>query len=253
LLPAFEDKKMISKLLLSNLATTMKFALFLLFVSLSIEGSVSQTSCTSADDCAQTEFCATGNICTAYGCEEYYDIIKGQLEGIGALECADYTGAIEGQVYACSVGAGLSNGSVSLIIRPESGSVIQPFERECKAAIAGEAEDGFYCLDNKDANYDDYLASAAAAGLDCEDSPIHGTVRINMLSGSSLSAVRVEEFDESIAGSGIYAVINRSGNGDDGSNAAGSGNDGSNAAGSGFVSTTLAWMTFGAVLLTALF
>jgi hypothetical protein len=226
----------------------MKLALFLLFVSLSIEGSVSQTSCNYTEDCAQTDFCADGtNLCTAWGCESIYAIIKENFEAVGGLECADYRGATEGQVYACSVGTGISNGGIGLNILPESGSVVQPFKRECRAAIIGEAQESFYCLDNKDANYDDYLTSAAAAGLDCGDSPIHATIQFNLLEGLSLSAVRVEEFDESIAGSGLFADIGVFGSGDEGVD------DGSNAAGSGFVSTTLAWMTFGVVLLTALF
>lgn len=241
----------------------MKFALPLLFVSLSIKGSVgqtNQTSCANADDCAETDFCAVGNICTAYGCEELYDIIKDQIDGIEALECMDYSGQGEAQVYACSVGTGISGGNLALVIEPKETSIIQPFARECMAMIPGDAGESFYCLDNKDTSFDDYLSAAAAAGLDCGgDAPIHATVRINLLSGLSIGAVRKEEFDEAIARSGYFADIgvysSSDSGGGSGGNGGGDGGDGgdgsSNAAAGGFFPTS-AWVIFGLVL-TALF
>ena len=190
-----------------------------------------QTTCASNDECSNTEFCAVSGTCVTYGCDELYNIIKDQITGLGSLQCADYDGTQAGQIYACSVGTQINGASIGLSIRPPlageedtsgiggataGSSVARPFERECRAEIPKDDADRtdlgsiFYCLDNEGADYTEHIANIDASGLVCEngDSPIHASVRINLLTGISVGSEKVEgTFDSALADSAYYASI----------------------------------------------
>lgn len=156
-----------------------------------------------------------GDVCTAYDCEGLYSVIKDQIEGIEGLECSDYSGVAEGVIYACDVTAGTSSGSAALAIDPDpsddNGVVVQPFSRECVAAIPENGDivaSQFYCLDTKDADFETYLAAVSDSTLDCGDElPVHATTRFDLLTGTRPSVAVKSVFDSIVASSGFYAVI----------------------------------------------
>jgi len=153
------------------------------------------TSCTSNDNCADTEFCAIDEICYEESCQTYYDLL-----GIDqSLECTPYNGALKSIYHACSAGSriggdGFGWGSIS----PDN-AVSQPFGQRCVANNSGGEK--FICYDNSNfENFDEFETAVGTSSLvDCQGSDRFYYARFMMVGSVSIGKETSTDFDSSKA------------------------------------------------------